>query len=685
MYECPNCGRNLKFDIASQMMKCEYCDTKISPYEAVDKHAAIERPKFGNDASEDGIYDNYIAKPGVDDSGVNWVDANDLNADKQDAASDPDVGMQDPANADTESVDGFNTGFGMEDGFNTGFGMEDGFNTGFVATPKPDGQSAESGSEANDEASAVFENDSVYEEDNGVTYQVTVFTCPQCGGEIIGEENEAATFCSYCGASTILKSRIANVKCPEFVIPFKRTKTDCAMEYKKFVNKAWFAPKEVKDPAHIDGFRGIYMPYWIYDLQRDGDVTFEGKRVHQSGNYEITDHYDLTSRLIVDYKGVTFDASSGFSDNLSGAIAPFDMTDKQPFSSAFLSGFYADVSDVPAKVYADNAQDAVSNDVASEIASHPKLRKYSVPLSNVKTRIKPNVTNVDSAMFPVWFMSYRNHNNQTGTDRVVYAVVNGQTGKVAADMPIDIKKYFITSFIVAIPIFLLYNMAFTFMPQAVMWISVILATIATIVYGNQSNKIVEWEVGGDDEGLMAVRGLKYGRTVKDITRKEYTDSQIDMMVRSKTAARFTPLLFMPIVLRMFANLYNAMGSAALPILLFIFVTYTIFAVVQVVRLSPKNVMAKYQQNNGVVIKSKSRKHIAPLIACIILAIIMQVANPASDIPFYVAAIASMGLVVTFVVKIVGRYNILATRPLPQFNKKGGDDRADFNKQEVEKA
>ena len=52
-----------------------------------------------------------------------------------------------------------------------------------------------------------------------------------------------------------------------------------------------------------------------------------------------------------------------------------------------------------------------------------------------------------SSMFPVWFMSYRNG------DRITYATVNGQTGKVAADLPIDIKKYLLFSGVLALIIF----------------------------------------------------------------------------------------------------------------------------------------------------------------------------------------------------------------------------------------
>ena len=31
MLACQNCGANVKFDIASQQMRCEYCGTKVTP------------------------------------------------------------------------------------------------------------------------------------------------------------------------------------------------------------------------------------------------------------------------------------------------------------------------------------------------------------------------------------------------------------------------------------------------------------------------------------------------------------------------------------------------------------------------------------------------------------------------------------------------------------------------------
>ena len=58
-------------------------------------------------------------------------------------------------------------------------------------------------------------------------FDATIFTCPQCGGEIISTVNTAAGFCSFCGASTVLYSRISKEHRPDYIIPFQKTKDDC--------------------------------------------------------------------------------------------------------------------------------------------------------------------------------------------------------------------------------------------------------------------------------------------------------------------------------------------------------------------------------------------------------------------------------------------------------------------------
>lgn len=41
MYQCPGCGGRLVFDIPSQQLMCDHCDTKYDPY-AISKEQDAE-------------------------------------------------------------------------------------------------------------------------------------------------------------------------------------------------------------------------------------------------------------------------------------------------------------------------------------------------------------------------------------------------------------------------------------------------------------------------------------------------------------------------------------------------------------------------------------------------------------------------------------------------------------------
>ncbi len=307
-------------------------------------------------------------------------------------------------------------------------------------------------------------------------YEVTVFTCPQCGGELYSTDNAAAAFCSFCGASTILYSRISRERRPEFVIPFQKTKEDCKREYMKKVKKALFLPKEFKEEKYIDSFRGIYMPYWSYNMMQEGYITLKGEESHRSGDYIVHNHYDLRGYLSAFYHGITHDASSSFEDNISECLQPYNVKEKKEFTPGFLSGFYADVADVASGTYEDEAQVFAYEQSMKNIRNTKEFRRYKIKENQKTQNLHTKTRSVEATMFPVWFLSYRNK------ERVAYAAVNGQTGKVVADLPIAPKKYLLGTGIIASILFLLFNLFFTLKPSSVLAWAIALGWITVGAY-----------------------------------------------------------------------------------------------------------------------------------------------------------------------------------------------------------
>ncbi len=413
-------------------------------------------------------------------------------------------------------------------------------------------------------------------------YDITIFTCPECAGEIESTDTDITGFCPFCGASTIFYSRLSKEEKPDYIIPFAITKEDCKKAYANKANKALFLPKAYKDPAFIDSFRGIYMPYWSYDIDMNGDYLVQGEIDERHGDYIHHKHYDLTGEIDSFYHGINYDASSSFSDEISERIAPYDIKKKKAFTAGFLSGFYGDTADVGSGTYQRDALELSKNNAYTQLGKVPNYSKHHIKRDAGKNDLSIRLTGTDRTLFPVWFMSYRHK------DRVAYVTVNAQTGKVAADMPISIPKYFAFCGVVALGLFLLLNFLFTFKPITTAIITGVIALIALFMYLGEKAAIEDRDNGKYDKGKRA-KGVK---------------------IKNK--------------------------------------------------------------------KTKQDVETFPIIACVIafvLPVIDAIFQSVKDYVHYGISIISSILIGIAFVYLIKNFNLLCTRRLPQFDKKGGDDNA----------
>ncbi|MCR5331505.1 MAG: zinc ribbon domain-containing protein [Lachnospiraceae bacterium] len=442
-------------------------------------------------------------------------------------------------------------------------------------------------------------------------FEVTVFTCPQCGAQIVSEDNEAAAFCSFCGGSTILDSRISREKRPELILPFKKTKEDCLTAFTKMTKRSIFSPNELKNYKDVDSFRGIYMPYWMYTATKEGHVCYDVRKSLSKyrGDYEYIDHFNYDTDVDADFTGVSYDASSTFSDKLSQAIAPFDTTQAAKFTPAFLSGFYADTLDVDGEVYDKDVEELTTKAVFEKLNDDPAMKSYQTTFDKAKNSTKTAIVKRTLVMLPVWFMSLR-HKEAGKEDRVAYVAVNGQTGEACADLPIDLKKYMLGAVIAAAALFAIFTFILpTLKPIALTISAAVIAIITGIVYSSQNTRIKNQETGEDDAGLKNAqkKGL-----VKSIPK---FDSQTGKKLE-----------------------YNDPDSKV-------------------------NILGIKFGTGGFIITS------------IAIAAALFLLRPVSDLWYYGGTIIILLLVFLFLVKLMKRYNKLTTRQLPQFIRKGGDDSA----------
>lgn len=275
------------------------------------------------------------------------------------------------------------------------------------------------------------------------------YKCKNCGAEIVADSQTSATFCVYCGNTAILKSKLSGEFKPDLIIPFAKDK-DVAIEAFKGLSKGRpFLPKDFNNVENIEKIRGIYIPFWIYDMAITGGVEARGQRVSSwsRGNthYTKTDYYQLIRHGVGRYKRIPIDGSSRFGDDIMGSIEPFNYDDIVPYNHAYLSGFLAERYDIEGDVLIGNA---VTRAVEStkQIFLNDMVGYSNKTLYNNSLRANNIVKQY--ALFPVWMV------NVKYKDKYYLFAMNGQTGKFIGDMPVDTNKVIKWSIIMFLILFI---------------------------------------------------------------------------------------------------------------------------------------------------------------------------------------------------------------------------------------
>ncbi len=326
------------------------------------------------------------------------------------------------------------------------------------------------------------------------------YTCSQCGATLLTFDETAITFCSYCGSQAMIESKMMKINKPDFIIPFSKTKEQCEMAYKKKLSGAWFTPSYMKSDITIQKFRGIYIPYAIYKLEHHGQTSNKGSKYsHRSGDYVYYDDYTILAYVDASYEGISYDLISKFYDKYSTAI-PYNFKKKEDFNPNYLIGYYADAGDVDSTTYDKDALKVTENDITKRLKSNSTFHKYGC--SNPTMSL--DVTERKTGMFPVYFLAIKNKENE----RINYAIVNGQTGQVVADLPISFGKYVIGSLVLALIIFILIDNMITLTPTKVTFFSIAASLMSFIISNKQASQINNHENHINDKGYKSIDKTK---------------------------------------------------------------------------------------------------------------------------------------------------------------------------------
>lgn len=270
----------------------------------------------------------------------------------------------------------------------------------------------------------------------GETDGLKTYVCKSCGGEIIGDDNMAATSCPYCDNPIVLMGQFSGDLKPDYVIPFKFDKEAAKEALNRHMSGKKLLPKIFKDQNHIDEIKGIYVPFWLFDADVDADIRYDASKVRQwedkDFRYRETSYYSVRRAGNISFRNVPADGSSKMDDTLMESIEPFNFSEAVDFQTAYLAGYLADKYDDDAQACMPRVNERIK--ASTESVFRDTVKGYD----NVNTKnscLNYTDSHAKYTLCPVWLL------NTSWQGQKYTFCMNGQTGKFIGDLPCDKGAY----------------------------------------------------------------------------------------------------------------------------------------------------------------------------------------------------------------------------------------------------
>lgn len=296
-----------------------------------------------------------------------------------------------------------------------------------------DRQAAESG--FNQEYSNTSDTD---EQSNHSTFgenEATEYHCKNCGAVLITDAQTTATTCSFCGAGVVLGDRLTGSLAPAKVIPFSINKEQAQEAFRKWCRKGLLTPSDFMTADRIKNISGIYVPFWLYDLNGRGelDATCTRVRTYTMGEwiYTETKYYHVYRKVDLNYSRIPCDASKKMEDGMMDKLEPYEYNNLKEFNMPYLAGYIAEKYDFNDEEMLprikQRASSYVDNYINSTIGGYTTVNVHQKFINILKRK-------AEYTLMPVWMVYY----DYKKADHIF--AMNGQTGKVVGRPPLSAAK-----------------------------------------------------------------------------------------------------------------------------------------------------------------------------------------------------------------------------------------------------
>lgn len=367
-----------------------------------------------------------------------------------------------------------------------------------------------------------------------------LFVCPECGTELIVNQEIEEIFCYYCHTQAIFADELKEEFIPDKIIPFKIDKEQAKEIILEQARKKILADTGLLE-ENIEKVERVYVPFWIENCYIDttfSDIANE-VTITREGDWEniITDRYKVERHERIRFEYFVNKACTGIIEKWTRKIWPFKKEDLVDFAEDYLSG--SQIIKVNTgnrecnKKFWRNAEKYAIDVMRKNIPQHTKFEGKQEIRADIKDLKR------DCMLVPVWTLVYEDSQKDK-----CYSVVNGQNGASAGRFPIDRTKSM--NVIVEI-IVLIVGMLFLYFWNAgiVLWI-IFISVIVCVITQDRIRKLwndcfegtgnLSMEDSGESDSIYSPANYDY----KECAKIEQVETPVNQWIDGHTVQRIIP-------------------------------------------------------------------------------------------------------------------------------------------------
>ncbi|MGP1345391.1 MAG: hypothetical protein ACTS3F_01815 [Phycisphaerales bacterium] len=272
--------------------------------------------------------------------------------------------------------------------------------------------------------------------------------CNTCGADVAFPPGVTSHACCFCGSHVVISGGSTRHIRPSAMLPVALTREQAREAYTRWIAKLWFAPRDLKRLATVEGrLNAVYLPYWTYDTRTTTRYTgargvhywvtetysttdSNGRRVTRTRQVRKTRWHRAAGTVANTFDDVLIPATRSLPHDRLNTLEPWPIESLTPYNDAYLAGFAAQTYAITLPEGFELAKARIEPDIRHTIrrdigGDEQRIDSIAVHYNDITYK---------HILLPVWLAAYRYK------QRLYHITVNAITAEVTGDRPYSALK-----------------------------------------------------------------------------------------------------------------------------------------------------------------------------------------------------------------------------------------------------